>query len=486
MIRSLGKLSSRLVRLAVPCGAFVAALVSACRGGQPARKQAATPVRVAIATRVDAPVTVSASGIVEPMQTVAVTTQVSGTLLDVLFSEGEFVQKGQPLFRIDPRPLQAAVDQARATLTRDEAQANAAERDDARYKSLADMGYVSRSQSDQMHAAALAAAATAQADRAALRAADVNLGFATIRAPIAGRSGSLLVRRGNNVSPSGGPLVVINQLSPVLVRFPVLESDFAAVQAAVAMHPLPVTAASSDSAPVTERGQLSFLDNSVDSLTGTVTGKANFANSARRLWPGELVFLTIQLRVQQGAIAVPTDAILTGQNGPYVFVVDSASTVRMRQVMPGMQLSDMTIVQRGLNVGERVVIDGQSRLNAGTHVAVTTTGTDTGAATLGSTDSSGAAAGAAGGDVVAGRAGGAGSAAQTTTVGGSATNMPSSLPLAPARPAVPTSTTQSTSPSTTQGTTPATTPITTPGMTPTATPPATPARPPAPGRPPGR
>ena len=132
------------------------------------------------AKRIDAPVTVSASGVVEPMQTVAVTPQVSGTLLDVLFKEGDFVQKGQRIFRIDTRPLQAIVDQAQATLTKDMASAAAAERDDARYKSLADIGYVSRSQSDQMHAAALAAAATVQADRASLRAAQVNLGFTSI------------------------------------------------------------------------------------------------------------------------------------------------------------------------------------------------------------------------------------------------------------------------------------------------------------------
>jgi len=381
------------------------ALAAACKAGPPSRRSSPTPVRVTPARRIDAPVTISASGVVEPKQTVAVTAQVSGTLLDVLFKEGDFVQKGQRLFGIDPRPLQAIVDQARATLTKDEAQAAAAERDDARYKKLADIGYVSRSQSDQMHAAALAAAATAQADRASLRAAQVNLGFTAIRAPIEGRTGSLLVRQGNNVSPSGGPLVVINQINPVLVRFPVLQQDFAPMQSAVARGPLQVTASSTDSSRDVAHGQLTFLDNNVDSLTGTVTGKANFANTDRRLWPGELVFLTVQLRVERGVLAVPTDAILTGQQGPYVFVIDANNTARMRDVIPGLQVADLTVVQKGLSVGERVVVDGQSRLDQGTAVAITGFGADTGSATLGSQVDSSGAAESVGGEVTRARPG---------------------------------------------------------------------------------
>src|SRR5262249_22984299 len=148
-------------------------IAGACGKEQPKKGQPATPVRVATATKIDAPVTITASGVVEPMQTVAVTAQVTGTLLDVVFKEGDVVQKGQVLFHIDPRPLEAAVDQARATLARDEAQAEAGRKDDERYEKLADMGYVSRSQADQMHATARAAAATVAADEAALRAAHV-------------------------------------------------------------------------------------------------------------------------------------------------------------------------------------------------------------------------------------------------------------------------------------------------------------------------
>lgn len=397
-----------------------AAALAACSKSQPKKGPPPTPVRVAPVARIDAPINVLASGVVEPMQTVSVTAQVSGSLLDVAFKEGQVVQKGQVLFHIDPRPLQAAVDQARAALARDEANAAASARDDERYKKLADMGYVSRSQSDQAHATAVAQAATSVADQAALRSAQVNLGFATIRAPISGRSGSLLVRPGNNVGPSSGPLVVINQLSPVLVRFPVLQQDFDALQRAVSIHPLTVMATASDSTQTTEHGTLSFLDNAVDSLTGTVTGKATFANTGRFLWPGELVFLTVQLDVQHGVLAVPTDAVLTGQQGPYVYVVDQKGTAQVRNVATGIQVADMTVIPRGLVVGENVIIDGQSRVNPGGRVALMRGGDTSSTGQLsqaaGDVEPNGAGTNP---NVVTGRAGASGSAAATGTAGGS-------------------------------------------------------------------
>jgi membrane fusion protein, multidrug efflux system len=372
--------------------------LGACHSDQKPRQTPATPVRVAAASRIDAPVTIAVSGVVEPMQTVAVTTQVTGTLQDVLFREGEYVQAGRVLFRIDPRPMQAMVDQARATLARDAAQADAGRRDDARYQTLAAKGFVSRSQADQIHATALAQQATVEADRAAVRAALVNLGFATIRAPISGRTGSLLVRRGNIVSASSGPLVVINQIRPVLVRFPVADQDFPAVQRAVATHPLPVIASSSDSTQATEHGTLSFLDNAIDSLTGTVTGKASFPNAGSQLWPGELVFLTIQIEVQRGVLAVPNEAVLTGQQGTYVFVVDAKEQAQMRNIATGLTVGDMTVVAQGLADGERVVVDGQSRLNPGSRVAILS-GSDTAATGRLSSSGTGGETGVAGGDV---------------------------------------------------------------------------------------
>ena len=351
-------------------GVAICVLLAACREAAPKHAPAPPPVRVGVATRIDAPTTIIASGVVEAMQTVDVTAQVSGTLLDVLFKEGDYVQKGQPLLRIDSRQLSAVADQARATLAKDEAQAEAARKDDERYRRLANMGYVSASQADQFRAAAKVQAATVEADRAALRGAEVNLGFTTIRAPIAGRTGVLLVRRGNNVSPTSGPIVVINQISPVLVRFPVLSQDFTTVQHAVAARPLDVTAAASDSSGSVEHGELRFLNNQVDSLTGTVIGKARFENARRALWPGELVFLTIQLAVHRGVIAVPNEAVLTGQQGNYVYVVDAKSSAQTRPIAIGQQVAGLTVVTRGVAVGERVIVDGQSRVIPGARVAL--------------------------------------------------------------------------------------------------------------------
>ncbi|HSU13264.1 efflux RND transporter periplasmic adaptor subunit [Longimicrobium sp.] len=337
------------------------------RGGPP------TAVRVAVARIIDAPVTVTASGVVDPMQTVAVQSQVSGTLQSVEFTEGSFVRPGQVLFRIDPRPLMAAAAQARAALARDEAQAEAARRNDTRYQTLVRQDYVAREEADQVHAAALAASATVEADRAALAAAEVNLSYATIRAPIAGKTGAMLVRAGNLVGPSTGPLVVINQLSPVQVRFPVLSQDLPLLQSAVAQRALEVTAVRSDSGAVTETGTLSFLDNSVDSLTGTVTGKAIFQNRGGFFWPGQLVFLTVNVGVQRGVLAIPSAAILTGQQGSYVYVVNpQTKTVASRNVVAGRTVGELAIISAGLGDGEMVVTDGQARLKPGGKVAIVT------------------------------------------------------------------------------------------------------------------
>ena len=171
------------------------------------------------------------------------------------------------------------------------------------------------------------------------------------------------------MSPGGGPLVIINQLKPVLVRFPVPDQQFPAVQRAVATHPLLVRAASKDSADAPEMGQLSFLDNAIDSLTGIVTAKATFPNENSRLWPGELLFLDVQLDVRRHVLAVPTSAILPGQDSSYVFVVTN-SVAAPRTVATGPEVDGMTVIDRGLKDGDVVVVDGQSRLTPGARVSV--------------------------------------------------------------------------------------------------------------------
>jgi membrane fusion protein, multidrug efflux system len=350
-------------------GALLVVLAAACKDAPPPRA-ANVPVQVAIAVKVAAPVVVSANGVVEPLQSVALEAQVGGTLTEVAFREGDEVQQGQLLFRIDPRPYEAAVRQAEATLARDQAQATNAARDAERYKALVEKDYVTKAQADQADATAAAQRATVEADRAALDNAHLELGYTTIRAPIAGRTGSLLVRQGNLVKPNAGALVVINQIRPILVRFPIGQRDFPGLKRRAATRPLPVRVAGSDGTPIADAGTLSFLDNAVDSLTGTVTAKARFANGGNALWPGEFVRVSVQLDVQNDAVAVPARAILAGQDGSYVFVIDSAHVARMRTITAGRAVGDLIVVEQGLVAGEQVVVDGQSRLTPGAKVDV--------------------------------------------------------------------------------------------------------------------
>ena len=336
----------------------------------PAERPAAVPVQTAPVSRISAPVTIAANGVVEPEHTVAIEGQVGGTLDAVNFREGDDVQAGQVLFRIDPRPFEAALRQAQATLARDEAQARNALRDADRYKSLAEKDYVTKSQADQAQATAAALQATLQADSAAVDNARLSLAYTTIRSPISGRTGRLLVRPGNLVRPGSGPLVVINQLRPILVRFPLTQRDFPSLQRRATRGSVSVRVTATDSAPVNDVGTLAFLDNAVDSLTGTITAKARFTNGANALWPGEYVRVTVELEVQPNVVAVPTRAVLAGQQGNYVYVVGGDKVAKVRSVEIGRAVGEMTTIDRGLEPGEQVVVDGQSRLIPGATVDV--------------------------------------------------------------------------------------------------------------------
>ena len=343
-------------------------IVAAC-AKQPPAKATTVPVKVAQATRISAPLTIQANGVVEPLQTVQVQAQVNGTLQSVAFKEGDDVRAGQVLFRIDPRPYDAALRQAEATLARDQAQAASAQRDADRYKALVAKDYVTKSQADQAQAAAEALQATVQADKAAVDNAKLNAGYTTIVAPISGRTGRLLVKAGNLVKAGSDPLVVINELRPIMVRFPVLQKDFPTLQRRSQRGAVPVRVVTADSSKVDEAGALAFLDNAVDSLTGTVTAKARFENQKDGLWPGEYVRVSVELDVQGGVTAVPSAAVLAGQDGNYVFVVKGDSAV-VQPVTTGRAVGDMTTIDKGLTPGERVVVDGQSRLTPNARVDV--------------------------------------------------------------------------------------------------------------------
>jgi multidrug efflux system membrane fusion protein len=347
----------------------LAVLLGAC-GKTEVPRTPPVPVETAQASTIAAPLTVDANGVVEPLQTVAVQAQVGGTLETVAFNEGDDVQAGQVLFRIDPRPFEAALRQAEAAAARDAANAVSAQRDAERYKVLVQKDYVTKSQADQAEAAAAAAQATLKADSAAVDNARLNLNYTTIRAPITGRTGRLLVRQGNLVKPNSDALVVINTLHPILVRFPIVQHDFPALQRRLARGPITVRAAAADSTKVNEAGSLAFLDNAVDSLTGTVTAKARFENQSNALWPGEYVRVSVELEVQPSAIAVPTRAVQSGQDGNYVFVVDKEKHARVRPVSVGRIVGDMTTIDKGIDPGEQVVVDGQSRLTPNARVDI--------------------------------------------------------------------------------------------------------------------
>jgi membrane fusion protein, multidrug efflux system len=338
-----------------------AATIAAC-SKPPAQRDPVVPVQVAAVSKIAAPLTLQANGAVEPLQTVSIQAQVGGTLDAVSFREGDDVQAGQTLFRLDARPFEAALRQAQATLARDEAQAQNAQRDADRYKALVEKDYVTKSQADQAVSAAASMQATVLADHAALDNATLNLAYTTIKAPISGRTGRLLVRQGNVVRPNADPLVVINQLRPITVRFPVLQHDFPDLQRRSMRGPVPVRVVTADSGKVGEVGTLAFLDNAVDSLTGTVTAKARFENQMNSLWPGEYVRVSVELTVQADALAIPTRALLAGQQGAYVFVVGADKIAKVRQVSAGRSVGELTTIDKGLVAGEQVVVDGQSRL----------------------------------------------------------------------------------------------------------------------------
>jgi multidrug efflux system membrane fusion protein len=325
------------------------------------------PVTAAVAERRAVPRSLQATGSVEPVATVAVQSQVTGVLQRVNFSEGQDIRAGQVLFEIDPRPYRARLEGARAALARDVAQLGTV-RENARR--LAELGpdYATRQQIEQAEANANALAATVQADSAAVAEARLELQYATIRSPISGRAGSLLVRPGNLVRASeGDSLVVINQLSPILVRFSLPATHLPDIRRyrpeTLVVRARPAGGDESD-------GTLAFVDNAVDSATGTILLKGRFANKDGALWPGQFVTVALQMEIDQSALVVPSKAVIEGQQGAYVFVVKSDRTTVVGNVRVARAAGDMTVLDGGVEPGERVVTDGQLRLTAGVKVEV--------------------------------------------------------------------------------------------------------------------
>jgi multidrug efflux system membrane fusion protein len=347
---------------------FTALLVLAgCAKKEPLRPQT-VPVTAGVAERQPVPYVLSASGTVEPLERVSVEAQVSGPLLRVRFREGDQVGKGQVLFEIDPRPFQVALDQARAMLARDRAQAENAKRDVERYAALVKQEYVTVQQYEATRASAAALEATVQADSAAVETARLNLQYATVRAPIAGRAGNLLIREGNLVRGPGNPLVTINQIQPILVRFTVSGANLPEIRRQP-MDRVAVTVQPGAGAPPVT-GRLSFMDNAVDTSTGTILLKGRFDNRNGALWPGQFVSVNMRLYVEQGALVIPAAAVISSQQGTSVFVIDSGATVSSRPIKVARVAGDVAVIESGLKEGEQVVTDGQLRLVPGARVEV--------------------------------------------------------------------------------------------------------------------
>lgn len=347
-------------------------LVAACSGKKENTKEKPpVPIRTAVSSIRTIPVQIRVIGNVEAYAVVSIKSQVNGRLEKVHFREGEDVRRGEPLFTIDSRPFEATLRQAKAALARDLAQERYARAQLRRYGELLKEGIVSRDQYEQLQANADALTETVRADRASVDNAAVMLGYCFIRAPIDGRTGNLMVQGGNLVRANDDPvLVTINLINPIYVAFSVPEKELAEIRKHKTAGDLKVEAfIPSDSGPA-EQGVLSFLDNAVDAATGTIRIKGTFQNREKRLWPGQFVDVVLTLSTIPNAVVVPSQAVQTGQDGDYVFVVKPDRTVSYRQVVAGEAQDGVRVIKRGLAAGETVVTDGHLNLVPGARVAI--------------------------------------------------------------------------------------------------------------------
>jgi len=390
-------IARRLVAAAlVPAAVLMLAACSDNAAGKARVQLPPVPVTVGEAVEKTVPVQLTAVGNAQAYTTVGIKSQINGQLVEVRFKEGQDVKKDDLLFVIDPRPFEAAlrqteaalsqrqaeVRQAQATVERDSAQLENARTQERRYRELVAKELIAREQYDTLNTNMTAMQATVEADRAAvenakaaLQAAQANvdnaklqLGYTTIRAPIEGRTGNLLVQNGNILKANDdNPIVVINQIHPIYVSFAVPEQYLADIKKYGALGRLKVIARPPRQQETLATGELTFVNNTVDQTTGTIQLKATFANEANGLWPGQFVDVAMTITSRM-AIVVPSQSIQPGQQGPYVFIVKADQTVESRLVTPGVRLGAETIVEKGVKAGERVVTDGQLRLVPGARI----------------------------------------------------------------------------------------------------------------------
>ena len=352
----------------VVAAAAIAAFAGCSRAPAPPADDA-VPVEMVAAQRKSMPELVNAVGTVEAINSVAVKSLVEGQLMESHVKDGEQVEAGQLLFKIDPRPGQAALAQTEAALAKDVAARDLAQAQVKRYEPVAAKGFISADQMQQYRTAYSAAAASVKVDQANVEAARLALGYTEIRAQIDGRAGRILVQPGNLVKANDTqPLLVLNQIAPIFVGFAIPGTLVERVRTAQQQAPLAVRAGAEGATP--QSGQLAFVDNAVDQATNTVKLRARFANPDQVLWPGQFVNVTLTLGESIDAVVVPDAAVKAGPDGSYVFVVKADGRAQQRSVVVARNVEGEAVIASGLNAGEHVVTDGQSRLVDGSKVKV--------------------------------------------------------------------------------------------------------------------
>ena len=365
---AIGCCSRGLRRLAVLLAS--AAALQGCSRSEGPPTPPPVPVRVAVAERRSVPIELDAIGIVTPVADVLVKPRIDGAIAKVHFVEGQEVKVGDPLFTIDPRPFEAALEQAKANLARDRAQSERSRVDTERQAQLFSQGATSQQTLDTFGTQARVAAGGERAGEATVRKAELDLEHTRIVAPIAGRLGTLLAHEGDVVKANETQLVTLNQIAPIDVRFTVPEQQLPDVQAALAAGPLRVSAHAGGSSAAPETGELVFIDNSIDRATGTIALKGRFENAERRLWPGQYVDVVLHVGERNDAIVVPDQAVQAGQDSQLVFVVDDQEKAQVRRVHVDFARGGSTVLLDGVTPGERVVTDGQLRLAPGAPVRI--------------------------------------------------------------------------------------------------------------------
>ncbi len=356
--------------LSVAMAALLA--LAGCSKAKPqAPRSAAVPVTVADVVQKTVPVQVRVIGTVEPYSTVGVKPQITGEIKGVHFTEGQDVNRGQLLFTIDPSSFEADLKRVEANLIQDEAKLKNAQVEAARYDNLMRQGIVPKEQAEQQLTNRDALEAAVNADRAQVLYDKVQLSYTKIYSPIDGRTGNLMLHRGNVVKANpDNPMVTINQVQPIYVTFSVPQQFLPEIKQFAARGKLKVEAVIPHQEDNPARGTLAFIDNNVDLTTGTIKLKGTFQNADRRLWPGQFVNVMLTLTEQPNAIVVPAQAVQTGQDGQYVFVVKTDNTVESRPVIVARSTDTQSVVEKGLQAGERVVTDGQLRLVSGTRIEI--------------------------------------------------------------------------------------------------------------------